>query len=368
MQFTSFVQSNIAISDCVDDGNSLTTFIISQADGTVKTKLRCDILVHMLVFNEHIQELIEEKVERVGCSTETVQTPISIVFVLLSAFFHALWNYYGKASRSPQLFFFWIGVFTVGMAALVFALQLPIAPKSVWSYIAASGIVHFFYWLCLSRAYMSGEISYVYPIARSAPGFIPFFAFLFLNERLSVQGLIGIFSIVFSIYLLQQRDGRLIFKELFQYIRQPAAVWAFSTLGTVIAYSLIDKAGMSEFHAHSTQRHAWQPVTYFLTESLIAMILYGSYILLCFPLREITETGRREWKQIIATGLLSMLSYTLILYVYMTESVSYVVALRQSSVIFAVLLGGYLLKESQTKLRFAAAVVMVIGVVLISTA
>ncbi len=322
----------------------------------------------IFVFDEPIRKSLKEKVERVACSTEPVQTPISIVFVLLSAFFHALWNYYGKASRAPQLFFFWIGVFTVGVAAVAVALQLPIVPKPVWGYIAGSGVVHFFYWLCLSRAYMSGDISYVYPIARSAPGFLPFFAFLFLDERLSVQGLIGIFSIVLSIYLLQQRDGGLTFKELLRYLRQPASVWAFSTLGTVIAYSLIDKAGMSEFHAHSTQQHAWQPVTYFLAESVIAMILYGSYIVLCFPLQEISDIGCREWKQIIATGLLSMLSYTLILYVYMTESVSYVVALRQSSVIFAVLLGGYLLKESQTKLRFAAAVVMVIGVFLISTA
>ena len=311
---------------------------------------------------------MEEKVERIEGSTETVQTPLSIVFVLLSAFFHALWNYYGKASRSPQLFFFWIGVFTMGVAALAFALQLPIAPKSVWGYIAGSGVIHFFYWVCLSRAYMSGEISYVYPIARSAPGFIPFFAFLFLDERLSVQGLIGIFLIVFSIYLLQQRAGGLTFKELLRYLRRPDSVWAFSTLGTVIAYSLIDKAGMAEFYAHSTQQHAWQPVTYFLTESVIAMILYGSYIVLNFPPREITDIGRREWKQIIATGVLSMLSYMLILYVYMTESVSYVVALRQSSVIFAVLLGAYLLKESQTKLRFAAAAVMVIGVLLIAAA
>ena len=68
------------------------------------------------------------------------QTPISIAFVLLSAFFHALWNYYGKASRSPQLFFFWIGVFySECMAILAFALQLPIAPKSVWGYIAGIG-------------------------------------------------------------------------------------------------------------------------------------------------------------------------------------------------------------------------------------
>ena len=311
---------------------------------------------------------MEEKVEHVARSTETMQTPLSIAFVLLSAFFHALWNYYGKASRSPQLFFLWIGIFTMGVAVLAFALQLPIAPRSVWGYIAASGVIHFFYWVCLSRAYMSGEISYVYPIARSAPGFIPFFAFLFLDERLSVQGLIGIFFIVFSIYLLQQRAGGLTFKELLRYLRRPASVWAFATLGTVVAYSLIDKAGMAKFYAHSTQQHPWQPVTYFLTESVITMILYGGYILLFSSLQEVADIGRREWKKIIVTGLLCMLSYMLILYVYMTESVSYVVALRQSSVIFAVLLGGYLLKESQTKLRFAAAVVMVIGVLLISTA
>ena len=297
-----------------------------------------------------------------------MQTPISIVFVLLSACFHALWNYYGKASRSPQLFFFWIGIFTASVAILAFALRLPITPKPIWGYIVASSIIHFLYWLCLSRAYMSGEISYVYPIARSAPGFIPFFAFLFLDERLSIQGLIGILLIVFSIYLLQQRAGGLTFTGLVRYIRQPASVWAFATLGTVIAYSLVDKAGMSKFYAHSTQLHAWQPVSYFLAESIITTILFSGYILLCSPLHEVTDIGRREWKKVIATGLLCMLSYMLILYVYMTESVSYVVALRQSSVIFAVLLGGYLLKESQTKLRFVAAVVMVIGVLLISTA
>ena len=311
---------------------------------------------------------MEEKVERIGGSTETVQTPISIALVLLSALFHALWNYYGKASRSPQLFFFWIGIFTVSVAVLAFALQLPIAPRSVWGYIMGSSVIHFLYWVCLSRAYMSGEISYVYPIARSAPGFLPFFAFLFLDERLSVQGLIGIFLIVFSIYLLQQREGGLTFKGLLQYIRQPASIWAFATLGTVIAYSLIDKAGMSKFYAHSTQQHPWQPASYFLAESMITMVLYGGYILLGSPLQEVADIGRREWKKVIATGLLCMLSYMLILYVYMTESVSYVVALRQSSVIFAVLLGGYLLEESQTRLRFAAAVVMVIGVLLISTA
>ena len=293
---------------------------------------------------------------------------ISILFILLSAFFHALWNYYGKASRSPQIFFFWKGVFTVGIAILAFVIKPPTVPRSVWIYIVASGVVHFFYWFSLSRAYTSGEISYVYPIARSAPGFLPLFAFLFLQERISAQGLVGIFCIVLSIYFLQQRGGGLRFKGLIRYIKQPDAIWAFSTLGTVIAYSLIDKKGMSEFHAHSNQPPVWRAITYYLTEGVISLVSYGAYIMFRFPRREIADIGRREWKKIIAAGALTLISYTLILYVYMTEKVSYVVALRQCSVIVAVLLGTYILKESHAKLRFAAALVMVIGVFLISTA
>ena len=63
-----------------------------------------------------------------------------------------------------------------------------------------------------------------------------------------------------------------------------------------------------------------------------------------------------------------MISYTIILYVFMTQKVSYIVALRQSSIIFAVLLGGYGLKEARSKLRLGAAVLMVFGIFLIATA
>ena len=68
------------------------------------------------------------------------------------------------------------------------------------------------------------------------------------------------------------------------------------------------------------------------------------------------------------SGILAMTSYTMILYLLMTEKVSYIVALRQCSIIFAVLLGGYALKESRSKLRLAAAILMVFGMFLITTA
>ena len=295
-------------------------------------------------------------------------TLISVILILLSSFFHAWWNYYSKASRSTQLFFFWTGAFTAGVAIAAFMIKPLIVPLSVWSYIIASGLVHWAYWFSLSRAYTLGEISYVYPISRSAPGFIPLFALLFLRETISAQGLVGILCIVFSIYLLQQRGNGMAFRELIRYMRQPDAVWAFLTLGTVIAYSLIDKGGMSEFHVHSTQPPVWRAITYYLVEGVVAFVLYGGYIIFRFPRKEITDIGRLEWKPIVATGALGMISYTLILYVMMTEKVSYVVALRQCSVIFAVLFGAYVMKESHAKLRLTAAVVMVIGMVLTSTA
>ena len=198
--------------------------------------------------------------------------PNFVLLVLFSACLHALWNGYSKASRSPQIFFFWVGVFTATIAIVIFAIQPPVIPPSVRIYVVASGLVHAVYWFSLSQAYSSGDISYVYPIARSAPGFVPLFAFLFLHEAISARGLMGILCIIFSIYLLQQRGGGMQLKKLIRRTKQRDAIWAFSTLCTVIAYSLIDKKGMSEFHAGTTRLAAWQAVSYYLTQAAVSIV------------------------------------------------------------------------------------------------
>ena len=295
-------------------------------------------------------------------------TLLTIILVLFSAFIHALWNYYAKSSKSTQIFFFWIGIFTLFLTLAAFAIRSPIIPSQVWVYVITSGLVHFGYWFSLSRAYMLGEISFVYPIARSAPAFVPLLAFLFLDESISTRGLVGIFCVVLAIYLFQQRGNKFTLKSILQYARKPDSIWAFSTLGTVIAYSLIDKQGMTVFHAYSNKSAIWDAMTYYLAEGCIALVLYNTYIFLQFQWRQIAEIGRREWKQVITAATLAMVSYTLILYLLMTEKVSYIVALRQCSVIFAVLLGSYKLHESGLRLRLAGAALIVFGMFLISMA
>ena len=78
--------------------------------------------------------------------------------------------------------------------------------------------------------------------------------------------------------------------------------------------------------------------------------------------------GRREWKRALLGGLMTFASYTLILFVMETENVGYIVSIRQSSVIFGVLLGVAFLKESYGKLRLVASVLIVLGLILIATA
>lgn len=290
----------------------------------------------------------------------------SIALILLSAFCHALWNFYSKSSKDTRILFFWCGFYTIVIAFIAFGIKHPVVPKPVWIYIAGSAFVHLLYKLSLTRAYTVGEISFVYPIARAAPAFLPLFAFVFLKERISVQGLVGILCVMISILLYQQREKQIQFKALFRFLREPDALLAYATLASVIAYSLIDKQGMSEFHHHSTEAPLWRAVTYYLMENACSQVLYGLSCLARFPHQQILQIGRTEWKRAFAIVGLSLVSYTLILYVLMTEKVSYVTAVRQCSVIFVVLLGGYALKETYTKRRLIAAVMMVSGIFLIA--
>ena len=181
-----------------------------------------------------------------------------------------------------------------------------------------------------------------------------------------MQGLIGILCVMASMLLYQQREARLQFKAFFRFLRQSDALLAYATLASVIAYSLIDKQGMSEFHRYSTDAPLWRAVTYYLMENSISQVFYGLSCLIRFPHQQIVQIGRREWKRAFAIVGLSLVSYSLILYVLMTEKVSYVTAVRQCSVIFVVLLGGYALKETYTKRRLIAAVIMVLGIFLIA--
>ncbi len=230
-----------------------------------------------------------------------------------------------------------------------------------------SGIIHGVYILCLSRAYKTQDISYVYPIARSAPVFVPVFAWLMLGEKLDAEMLAAIALIITAIYILHF-EGHLIrgFKKLFQAIQHNDLRWAFYTLIMVVGYSLVDKKGMDLFLFHFPDQPYTNGVAFFFMEAMVGFILCNLYLFSTYPKTEILHLWKTEWLKGLLAAFATLGSYGLICVVLQFELVSAVVSLRQVSVLMVVYWGCWKLGEPFGRQRLLAGGLILAGVFLIS--
>ena len=111
----------------------------------------------------------------------------NIVLILLSSVFHSFWNILTQTSNNSQCFSALKGVWILVLASSYFLYNgSPFyIGQELYVWALFSGILHGLYILSLSRAYSTEDISYVYPIARSAPVFVPLLAWIFLDEILN---------------------------------------------------------------------------------------------------------------------------------------------------------------------------------------
>ena len=247
-----------------------------------------------------------------------------------------------------------------------FIFDFPLNHPELLFWVALSGFLHGVYILCLSRAYSSQDISYVYPIARSAPAFVPFFAFYFFDETLSVFTFIAIGIILLAIYILHFK-GEVIhgFKNLLEAILHKDLRWVFYTLALVVSYSLVDKRGMDVFFALYPDQAFTNGILFFFMESFVGFTLYIVYIFCMEPRKDIFSVWKGEWVKALIGGICTLGSYGLICVVLQFENVSAVVSLRQTSVLMAVCWGCWKLDEPFGKQRILAAGLIISGIGLI---
>ncbi len=296
-------------------------------------------------------------------------TPMAIVLVLLSAAIHVMWNLYTAASDHPKTFSMLKGVVLIAITLLALPIiPLRSIPPEVWSFIMVTAPVHAMYIFALSTAYETGDISFVYPIARSAPALVPVVAYFALGEHISATGILGITIVVICVFLIQLRgETGSELSRLSNSLKQRDSIWAFVTLGAVVTYSVIDKAAMVKFGRVTRIASNMHGPIYFMLHISLTYILFSMYMILKGEVSAI-HVNRVEWSRAMIAGLGTMASYSLILHVMQTEKVSYIVALRQSSVLLAVLAGWIGMKEPYGRLRVLVAVVMLAGFYLVATA
>jgi drug/metabolite transporter (DMT)-like permease len=285
----------------------------------------------------------------------------ALSLVLLSAFLHAAWNAAAKGSGAPAAF-----VFLADLTALVLLVPLflffrlrDLTPE-VWLMVLATGAIHGVYAWSLTRAYESGDLTLVYPISRSTPAFVPFLAVPFLGERLTVAGGFGIALVMAGVWLVST-GARVSRRRLLT----PELRFAYLTLAATVAYSLVDKRAMALLDANPWTGPAPRAVAYYALLCVSYLPFFYLFSRRRLDRATLRATVRKRSLAILSVVVASFVSYTLILQALRTAPVSYVVATRQLSVVFAVGLALLWLRERPSRGRLFGAALTVAGVAII---
>ena len=288
---------------------------------------------------------------------------LAIALVLISALFHALRSLFTKESGDKQIFLWLYSIFALLFFSPLFfyylyRVDIPHPVAYAWCF--GSGFIHFVYWIFLTNSYKTGDLSHVYPIMRSSPALVLVIAVLFLGEQVSIQGVCGILLVASGVYIINMKriSGNELLEPIKSIANDRSTRFAFLTLLSVAFYSIVDKMAVNHIH----------PILFTFIHLLCGMCYYTPYILL-------TKNGemiKREWNsglgRIIASGVLGIFGYMLILVSFTVERVSYIVGLRQISIVFAVLMGSHFLKEDNKAIRLTGSFIIFTGGFLISLA
>jgi drug/metabolite transporter (DMT)-like permease len=289
-------------------------------------------------------------------------TSSELILVLASALLHAIWSAWIKGSQNPLAF----NLLQAAAACITALMILPLfelaeIPTAVWRLTAVTGIAHGLYFYFMSRAYQEADLSLVYPIIRSTPAFLPLIAVPLLGESISPWGAIGIAVLVAGIWLIQAERNLELRK-----LRSRGIQFAYLTLAATVAYSLLDKQAMVHFSEARWTGPLPRTIVFYFMLSVANTLVFAPLALRRVPWATLREVARCDGGRALAALAGSLLSYSLILQAFQTAPASYVVAVRQLSVLFALLFAVGWLRERPDRRRIIGATATVAGVALIS--
>jgi uncharacterized membrane protein len=267
-----------------------------------------------------------------------------VVVVLFAAVLHASWNALVKpvGDRLALMAVMGAASATVCLPAVL----LEAAPRSVaWPELGASMLLHTVYNLLLIETYRDGDFNQVYPIARgTAPPMVAVAAALVVGETLSpVQtgGVLGVSAGLFVLAAGRPQGSR------------RAVGFALLTGLAIAAYTVVDGVGV---------RRSGSTLGY------TAWLFLGNGLLM--PIALLVVRGRTGQALRVApaliprgliAGILSLIAYALVLWAQTRGELAVVAALRETSVVFAAILGAVVFHERMPGRRILASVLIACG-------
>ena len=268
------------------------------------------------------------------------------LLVLLAALMHASWNALAKSASNKLL-----DITAMALAGgMVCALALPFLPlpePEAWPWLAASLLLHFLYFMALVGAYNSADLSHAYPLMRGvAPLLVALFGVVLLDDHLTASMWAGIALISTGILLpfwLGSRSGQDLLKS---------SSFALANAVIIGAYTLVDGFG-TRLSAHPLSYCLWLFLLDPLPILAVALARHGGGV---------WRHLQQRWLTCTAGGVLTVCAYGIVLWAMTRAPIAAVSALRETSVIFAAVIGAVFLHEGFGKLRIAGAVLVVGGI------
>lgn len=269
--------------------------------------------------------------------------PVLFVIVLFAGLLHASWNAIVKRG-SDTLF---TTILVTGSAALIAVACLPFVgapdPRS-WPWLAASTVLQAGYYLLVARTYRVTDMSAAYPLMRGcAPILVALVGGVVLGERLPGLAWAGIGLICFGILCMSHGIVR----------RQ---MWLpLLNAGVIATYTLVDAFGA---------RQSGSALGYTLWLFLLSGLPLPIWAL-STRAPQLIAYARANWGYGLVGGIGTLTSYGVVLWAMTQAPVAMVSALRETSILFGVLISALVLRERVTRQRWIAAGLIVAGAVVL---
>jgi drug/metabolite transporter (DMT)-like permease len=229
------------------------------------------------------------------------------------------------------------------------ALVVPL-PTGAWHWLAASVMVHLVYLSCLVRAFSLADMSAVYPVMRgSAPVLAALAAVLLLGDPVTLAIGCGIALVCFGTVLVAARNAPPL----------RALGWALATGAAIAVYTVVDARGV--------RATPWA-ISYVVWDFIVTGVGIGGFFAARRG-RDFLVAARAQWRAGLAAGALSIVSYSLALGAYRIGNLARLAALRETSIVFGLIIAAVFLRERVNRTRalgggliaLGAAVLIVLG-------
>ena len=269
------------------------------------------------------------------------------LILIIAALSHAICHSILKYNKNPLGILGVTSIFEIIIfTPLVFTVPFP--TPYIWLLILLSALLHGFYRLLVIYSYNFGDLSFVYPVARGSSSLlIAVITIIYLTDNISLMGFVAIIIVCFGLFLISYSD-----KIKFNF---SAFSLGLLTAIMITSYTVIDGIGV---------RHSVNPYSF----------LYWMLLLNGTPALVVSFFFKNDGLRIIdknlvlvglSFGVLAPLAYGLVVWCMQFLPIAYVSSIRETSIIFATIIGLFILKEKEASKRVVPSIFVVLGVSLL---